>query len=1111
MIRSGQSVVLPFSIALALMMPALPQTITTGEVTGTVLDATNAVVANVAVKFRNVDTGDVAESPSNELGIYRLTFAKPGNYEISAASTGLKSDVVRLLVAVGQVQVIDLHLTPAPTQQVIEVTDAAPLLDTDNANIVYTLSTRQLELLPIPGGDLASVAYAVPGVVVNNAHTGSGGSFAAAGIGGLSNLFTVNGTDEMNPYSNDHNSGTTGLLLGINEVQQTSVIQNPYEGQYGRQAGAQVNYVTKSGSNTYHGNLIYSYNGTPMNANDFFLNANGRPRHRTESNQYAASIGGYAIKNKLFFFADTEGLRFALPGSTAVASVPSVALQNYSLMTIQPSQVPIYQQMFSLYDHAPGYNRAVPISNGVGQLKDVNGKLGCGAFAGTPSPAGTFGVDISCADAWVTSTGNDTSEWLLSTRMDYNLSSRQRMYFRFRTDHGRLLNGNSLISPLFDVASTQPDYEGQADHTWTITPHLINDLIGAVTYNDYVFGPGDPSATLRALPFAVSFGPRVGLSGIGPPPAYPQGRRAGQFQLVENLSYQIGRHSFKAGLDYRYNRITDLNYHGILQGAAFSFRSLSGFSSGNVDGGSGSSFTQSFTPSPIIHLRLYNLGAYIQDQWTVTPGLKITASLRFDRTGNPDCVEHCFSQLIRPFPELDQSPSTPYNQSIQTGLSHAFYNIEPIVPQPRIGLAYTPGWSRATVIRGGVGLFSDLYASSFADLLAFNAPNAFSSSIGEGLVNTAAFAGSAPAIAAAAANAFQSQFASGATLAQLTQAVSPSTFIAPNYSSMPSTLRSPKYLEWSVDVERQVGAKNVLTLRYMGNHGYDIFVTDTNANAAASGFAGLPPVAPDPRFFYVFQFTNAGYSNYGALVTQFRHSFARGFQGQISYTWSHARDTVSNGGIVFSSFNYDSIQQQINPSNPGSLNYSNADYDVRHNLNADVVWEGPARIRNRLVNAVLGGWSLGGRVNAHSGLPFSVENASPSGAFGPILADILDTNLHTSCGASAVNTPCFSPNQFASSQNDFGNLPRNSFRGPGLFDVDSSLYKTVSLGERMRLAIGASAYNLLNHPNFATPDAFVGSSGLGLIGQTVAAPSSPYGSYGASSARVVVATGKLNF
>lgn len=1124
---SGQhlSAMKRYALALGILLPpAICQTITTGEITGTVTDPAGKAVIAATVQLKSTDNGESRAVQSNASGVYRFALVKPGAYEISGKSEGLSSDMGSLVTAVGQVEVLDLHLKMEGPKKVVLVTDAAPLLDKDNANLVYTLSTQQLELLPLPGGDLVAAAYSAPGVVIDNGHGSRNfvsGNLVFQGVGSASNLFTMNGVDDMDPYYNLNNSGASGLLIGANEIREASVIQNAFEGQYGRQAGAQINYVTKSGANSYHGNLVYSYNGTRLNANDFFANASGTPRPLAISNQYAASLGGAVVRNKLFFFADTEGLRFALPTANHVAAIPSPALQTYALKTIQPSQVSFYQKVFDLYNSARGVARAVAVSNGNGPFQDSRGNLGCGKLAGTATgTGGIFGVNASCAEAWETNASTLTSEWLLATRVDYNLSANQRMFFRFKTDQGYLPFLISDISPLFDVVSRQPDYEGQVNHTLVITPRLVNNFIGSVTYNDYAFAASSLTAAIQALPVFLHFndgGANGGaISAAGVPAGYPQGRRAGQFQIVDDLAYNHGRHALKVGVNYRYNRVSDLNYAGFADIGKFTFLRLSDFASGAL---TTSRYAQNFTTDSVHYLRLYNLEVYLQDEWTLTPHLKATAAFRLDGNGNPYCENRCFATLTEPFPELNKGLSIPYNQSIVAGVTHAFYHIEAVIPQPRMSLAYNPGWSTSTVFRGGLGLFADLYPASFAGELGINPPTTFFPSIASGLINGSG-SGSAPAIAAASANAFATGFASGATLAQLQQAVAPAPYGPPSFYSMPATVYSPKFLQWTFEIQHQFGMHNVLSARYMGNHGYDIFLSNPNANANAesalypNGFLGLPAATPDPRFGAVIQATNNGYANYHSLLAMFRRAFGRGFQGQISYAWSHALDNVSNGGVI--TYGYTSIGGQINPAALRPLNYSNADYDARHNVTGDFIWEMPYKLKNRLMSAIFCGWRAGAKLSAHTGTPFSVTNSAvfPSSSFdGTALADVVDPKIRTVCGQAAIDRPCFTASQFAApeTQANLGNAPRNSFRGPGFFDIDSSLFKTVLRRERLRFTLGGSAYNLLNHPNFAAPNGDIASPGLGLISRTAINPSGPYGGYGGPSGRAVAVTGRVVF
>lgn len=244
------------------------------------------------------------------------------------------------------------------------------------------------------------------------------------------------------------------------------------------------------------------------------------------------------------------------------------------------------------------------------------------------------------------------------------------------------------------------------------------------------------------------------------------------------------------------------------------------------------------------------------------------------------------------------------------------------------------------------------------------------------------------------------------------------------------------------------------------------------------------------------------------MTVQLRRALSSSLQGQISYTWSHALDLLSNGGLL--GFGYDSYLSQIDPLNERRLNYSNADYDVRHNLTLDFVWNIPAPFQNRLLSEVLGGWSLADKTNAYTGTPFSVYDGQLG--FG-VLAVVTDPNIRRSCGHASLKTPCFAAAQFQSpdAQTTYGNVPRNWFRGPGYFDVDTSLYKTIARREHLRFVVGASAFNLLNHTNLADPNSDVSGSGVGLITFAGSPPSSPYGLYGGPTGRAVVVTGKLAF
>jgi hypothetical protein len=456
------------------------QTVTTGDLTGTITDASGAVVPAATVSLKSTDTGETRTAQSNAGGVYRFIFVKPGNYTISAGSAGLMSDTSKVVVEVGQAITLDLVAKVQSVGQTIEVNESGALVNTDNANLSTTFSSKQMADLPMPGGDITTVAFTVPGI---NLSTGAGyGNFSSQGLPGTSNLFTINGADYDDPYLNLNNSGASNLTLGANEIEETTVVQNGYSVQYGRFAGAQINYVTKHGTNGFHGNLVENWNGDMLNANDFFNNVNGVPRPRDDSNQYAALFSGPIVKNKLFFLVDTEGIRYVLP-VTAVVTIPSVALEQYALANVSPAAVSLYQNAFSFWNAAPGVGRAVTVTNGSGPLQDGNGLMGCGQLAGTPAiGGGIFGTNVSCARAYGANGSNQNSEWLLTTRADYNINDKESINFRYKHDTGFQPTGTNLISPTLNLQSIQPEHEGQVNLTSTLSPTMVNNFVGSALY-----------------------------------------------------------------------------------------------------------------------------------------------------------------------------------------------------------------------------------------------------------------------------------------------------------------------------------------------------------------------------------------------------------------------------------------------------------------------------------------------------------------------------------------------------------------------------------------------------------------------------------------------------
>jgi len=449
---------------------AAGQSIVTGDVVGTVVDPAGAVVSGARITLTSSDTAATQSVVTGANGFYRFALLKPGQYSLTVKQTGFKSISQTVLVSVGQIATANVKLELGASSETVEVNGAPPLIEVENANLATTYSTNQLQELPIPGGDITSYAYSAPGVTMNNA---SGyGNFSSYGLPSTSNLFTTNGSDNMYVYLNLNNTGASNLSLGANELDQISVVQNGYTAQYGRQAGAQVNATTKSGTNAFHGNASYWWNGSSLNANDWFSNNAGTPRPFANSNQWAASLGGPIVKNKLFFFVDHEGLRFVLPGSSGNQYLPTPAFAAFvqNIIAANPTTaatLPWYQNVFTLYAGAPGASRATPVS----AADDT--ALGCGDFAGTAG----FGTSTACAMKFTSSQSNLNTEWLLSTRVDYNISNKDQLFGRFKTDHGVQATGTDPINAVFNANSIQPLYEGQLNETHMFGSTGVNQII----------------------------------------------------------------------------------------------------------------------------------------------------------------------------------------------------------------------------------------------------------------------------------------------------------------------------------------------------------------------------------------------------------------------------------------------------------------------------------------------------------------------------------------------------------------------------------------------------------------------------------------------------------
>ncbi len=542
----------------------LSQSATEGAISGTVTDASSAVLADTTVTLKNLDKGYSRQTTTNAQGIYQFPLADPGNYEVVIAAAGFKQFGAKAAVNVGQVTVVNAKLEVGAAGTTVEVSASAPLMDTEAADMSTSFDRNLVENLPNGGNDLTAVAYTAPGVVMNSG--GMYGNFTANGLPATSNVFTVDGENQMDPFLNLNNSGPTNLMLGKNSIDEATVVTNAYSGQYGQQAGAQVNLVSKGGTNNYHGNVQYQWTGRLLDANDWFNTffQPQQPRPFANNNQWAASFGGPIKKDKTFFFIDTEGIRYIVPSTTTVYT-PTTAFLNDTVNIGLPAagasanSIATYTKASTIWQAAPGFKNGAAIAASQSCIDPLTGAQ----IDNGPTATATAG----CLQSYSASPALPAKETLLIGRFDQNFGTKDRLFFRFDIDTGTQATYADPIDPsAFSAASYQPEYNNSLNWSHTFSGSASNQFVAAVSYYRAIFIENTNQAT-SPFPYAMFVGTTVGVSSpFGLPSAtglnaenfaFPQGRNVTQAQLVDDFAKTLGRHSFKVGVNFRRYDITN--------------------------------------------------------------------------------------------------------------------------------------------------------------------------------------------------------------------------------------------------------------------------------------------------------------------------------------------------------------------------------------------------------------------------------------------------------------------------------------------------------------------------------------------------------------------------
>ena len=1108
-----------------------------GDITGTVTDASGAALPNAAVTVTSMEKGQAKAVTTDKVGDFRVPLLPPGRYEIKVSASGFQAGKVEVRVAAGTITPVNIALAVSQASTTIEVNSGdIAVLHVDDAQLSTSFDLAQLQNLPNPGGDLTFVAQTTPGAVMNT--QGGYGNFATDGLPGTSNTFTMNGGYQGDPYLNLNNSGASNLMLGQNDVESVTVTTNSYDAAFGGLGGAQVNQISRSGGNQWHGNVDYLWNGRALNANSWFNKYYGNPRNFDNVNQYAGAIGGPLKKNKIFAFFDTEGIRVIIPLigpvyapspnyqaailGPAAADVldtdhPNAMIPQGNLaMNGQSGQAPLYKAIFDYYNKAPNFN--------------------------------TGSVDPLDPDTWIFEgqATNFAHEWLINDRVDFNLGDTDHLYIHSKVDKGVQPTQTSFLDPIFNAESPQPSYEGQLSESHTFSPQMTNQFLFAANYYRAVFtNTNGTKLAASAIPFVLA--PEGWQSGCvivdpnddtnclryydwdnaastsnwvgGSDYAFPQGRNVTGYQVSDDVTWLKGKHTWKFGYSFRRNDITD--FTGSIRNMTTAGGEALVLDQSNFAAGYADEWVERFPQRLTQPVAMYVSGWYAQDQYKPLPNLTLTVGLRMEHNSNPLCRTNCVSNFAQDFDKLPTTRNTPYNVIMASGRSKAFFEQQELGIEPRFGFSYLPGGAGSkTTIRGGVGLFNDYFPAQIMGDMMTNLPTVgrftvLGTAFGNPITLDSKLADSGHAQAAASNAALVDLYPKGGYYRSTSGACPDSlslycetdgVFSRPSIISVAHKISLPTYDEWSLAIERQVVKNTAVSVSYVGNRSYHQPVSRfPNAywspNGSPGSNASLKAARPNAALGQVQEYYSGSWSNFNGLETT-ATSRLNWLTLQFNYTYGHALDTSSNGG--FNAFGGNSISQ-INPFDL-KQNYGNADYDVRHYVSANYSINIPHFGGPRLLTD---GWVIAGTFFHNSGYPFSVVDDTGQVALGSApLAKQIDNNFNHHCGGgSHATTPCDFASHFTNST-DFGQQRRNQLYGPNYTDFDVDFAKTFHVmpkWDSAKLKLAAQLFNAFNHPNFQIPTADVNSSNNGIISAAASTPTSVLGAFlgGDASPRLI--------
>jgi hypothetical protein len=1041
------------------------------QISGRILDPSQASINMANVTLTRTDTGDRRETTSSSEGYYSFPLLVPGSYDLTVQKQGFATETRKGIgVATGEISNVDVALSVGEVSQTVDVEAEVPLLQTDSAAVADVVTNATIVDMPLI--DRRSTQLARLNGFVVQVGGGSSTTFSiAGGRGGNANFYVDGGSVENVAM------GTPTLQFDppVEAMQEFNVAVSNYAAELGRTGGGVFRMTTKSGTNEFHGAAYEYFRNDAIDANTFF--AKHKPILRY--NLFGGGLGGPVKRNKSFFFFNYEGAR-EISATTLNLTVPTLEELSGNFtgtgMTVKNPATGV-----------PFTNDIIPKS----MLDPVGVKLA--SFYPAPNIPGatSTGTNFLANDPVTTIINNYVA------RFDHNINDNNRFFVRFlgQPDH-------TLTGSVFPVAASDPYgylvhdyyYNGTAGWTSSISPTLINEL--SLTLNRRQALSYSPGANTDIVPQIgltganQAFFPGVALNGytsLGQPTGGTQSNGQERFQspveahaVSDSITKIAGDHQFKAGVEYRYGK--DGEIYNVTAGGSLSFNNQATGSSvaslllGWVNQGS---VLQGYP----LHSRLDTYGAYVQDDWKLTPKFTLNVGLRYD-IDTPRWEIHNRQNAFNTT-EINPVSLTPGVITFagidgQSKYAHNwdFHNVG-----PRIGFAWkaTDKW----VVRGGGAiLFTGEYDIPAPVVLyaGFSTQGTFLSS-NNGKTPAFLLQNGFPAL-------------SSPSLADLT----------PGYGAVPvgkvpttsvtffQQNRNTGYLyQSSLDVQRELGKGMLLDIGYLGTFGHDLTATVPQSinqvPTAELGPGNLQALRPFPQFSNVqILGSDIGRSDYNGLNIGFDKRLSAGLQLKVNYTYSifldniDARSEVGNG-VAFTNY--------YNQNNDWGLSAN----DIRHRLVVSSIYQlpiGPGKFfnpSNRFVNGAIGGWSVATIVEAHTGPPLNITeltNNTNSYSDGVRPNVVGDPNFSGSRTRVQQLAEWFNTSAFAApAPYTFGDAGRTFGVAPGLFSLDASLLKDYSW-ERYTLQIRVEALNFTNHANFAPPNTQQGSATFGEVTSLVA-------------------------